>query len=116
MIFHFTNSPGYQMVARLVRVGERYGNNGCLTADDPLIEFYEVSDHNHNDWLKKMYSLDHNLYLINNYNLDTFLFGWSLDGGAMRRGICLDGSQPRYNLTAGECQAVVANLFMESLR
>lgn len=116
MIYHFTNSPGYQMVARLVRVGDRYGNNGCLTADEPLIEFYEVSDLNHNDWLKDLYDLDHNLFFISRYNLDTFLFGWRQESCAMSRGICLDGGQPRYNLTATECQAVIATLFMESLR
>ena len=116
MIHIFINEAGRLMAARLVQTGDRYGLDGRLTADQPMIEFYLQTDRPHNDWLVNLYGLDHNLFFISRYNLPTFLFGYGRSVGAMESGICLEGSQPQYNLSAENCREVVAHLFMESVK
>lgn len=111
MIYEFTTEHGIKMVARLVLENERYGLDGCLQTDKPMVEFYMETEHEHNPWIKKLYDLEHNLYFISRYFLDTFLFGYSNDS-CLSRGLCLDGSERQYDLTTQECRQVAANLFL----
>jgi len=111
MIYKFTNTNGIPMVARLVAPDDNYGNEGCLIADKCMIEFYMETEYKHNQWLKEMCDLDHHLYFISRYHLDTFLFGYN-GASSLERGLCLDGAAREYDLTDQECRLVVANLFM----
>lgn len=115
MIYKFTNTNGIPMVARLVTPDDNYGNNGCLVADKYMVEFYMGTEHKHNPWLKEMYDLDHDLYFISRYYLDTFLLGYNGDS-SLERGLCLEGSAREYDLTDQECRIVAANLFMQLAR
>lgn len=116
MIYNFATERGINMVARLVLEGERYGREGCLIADKPMIEFYKVCEGTrHNPWLAEMYELEHDLYFISRYNLDTFLFGF-MGSSPLDRGLCLEGSARQYDLEAGECRQVAAHLFMQLAR
>lgn len=112
MIYSFATRRGTDMVARLVLEDGRYGRDGCLIADKPMVEFYMKTEHEHNPWLAEMYELEHDLYLISRYNLDTFLFGFMGDS-PLDRGLCLEGSARQYDLTERECQHVAAHLFMQ---
>jgi hypothetical protein len=112
MIHQITTKRGIDMVARLVLKGDRYGRDGCLTADSPMIEFYMNTEHEHNPWLAEMYDLEHDLYFISRYNLNTFLFGFMGDP-PLDHGLCLEGSARQFDLEAGECRYVAAYLFMQ---
>lgn len=113
MIHNFTTERGIDMVARLVLAGDRYGRDGCLTADSPMVEFYSISEHDGNPWLREMHALDRGLYFISRYNLDTFLFGYGRSPAPVEVGMMLDGGDPTSTLTARECRDVAANLFMQ---
>lgn len=112
MIYAFTTERGIDMVARLVFEGDKYGRDGCLISDQAMIEFYRVcGGTKHNLWLSEMYGLEHDLYFISRYNLDTFLFGF-MGNSPLDRGLCLEGSARQYDLTGQECRQVAAHLFM----
>lgn len=114
MIHNFTTERGIDMVARLVLDDDNYGRDGCLTAGKPMIEFYKVCDGTkHNPWLAEMYELEHDLYFISRYDLDTFLFGCR-GASPLDRGLCLEGSTRQYDLTDRECREVAAHLFHKS--
>lgn len=115
MIHNFVTERGINMVARLVLEGERYGRDGCLFADRPMVEFYKVSEHKNNPWLAEMYGMEHDLYFISRYDLDTFLFGF-MGNSALDRGLCLDGAYRDFDLTEHECRQVAAHLFMQLAR
>lgn len=117
MIYAFTTERGINMVARLVLENDNYGRDGCLIADKPMVEFYKVCEGTkHNPWLAQMYELEHDLYFISRYHLDTFLFGYSSGNSSLDRGLCLEGSARQYDLTERECRQVAANLFMQLCR
>lgn len=115
MIHNFVTERGINMVARLVPTDGPYGRDGCLIADRPMVEFYKVSEHKNNLWLAEMYELEHDLYFISRYDLDTFLFGF-MGSSPLDRGLCLEGSARQYDLEAGECRQVAAHLFMQLAR
>lgn len=104
MIYEFANTAGHPMMARLALRGDRYGRNGCLTAEAPLVEFYLQTEYEHNNpWLKELLDLRYHPYFITHYYLDTFLDS--------DNGLCLEGSMREYDLTAQECRKVVKALF-----
>lgn len=117
MIYNFATERGINMVARLVLDDDdNYGRDGCLTADKPMVEFYKVCDGTeHNPWLAEMYGLEHDLYFISRYDLDTFLFGCR-GASPLDRGVCLEGSARHYDLTDQECRQVAAHFFMQLAR
>ena len=82
---HFLRLDG-GIIVRLVRKGDRYGLNGCLThdEDEPLVEFYD-GDYDHNPWLGVKGQF------ISRYNLSTLL---DHESG----GIDLDGGQPKWQI------------------
>lgn len=108
------------MLARLVRVGERYGLEGCLThpayedsLNQPMVEFYSYSGRGVRGDLG--WEGNEGWHFVSRYYLDTFLgtCEWSRDGGPVKNGICLDGAFPEFNLRAETCQKVAA--WIESL-
>ena len=113
MIYPFTNTRGVEMIARLVLAGDRYGRDGCLTADSPMIEFYSISEYDGNPWLREMYGMDRGLYFISRYSIDTFLFGYGNSPAPVEVGVRLDGGDTRYSLTARECRDAVCHLFYQ---
>lgn len=114
MIYNFTTERGTDMVARLVLEDGRYGRDGCLIADSPMVEFYSVTEHKFNNtWLREMYGLDRGLYFISRYNLDTFLFGYCRSPAPVEVGVLLDGGDTRYSLTARECRDAACHLFYQ---
>lgn len=115
MIHQFTNTRDVEMVARLVLAGDRYGRDGCLTADSPMIEFYSVMEEydGGNQWLREMCGLDRDLYFITRYNLDTFLFGYGGSPAPVEVGLLLDGGVPDFTLTAQECRDAACHLFYQ---
>lgn len=113
MIYEFKTSRGIDMVARLVLIGARYGLEGCLSAEQSMIEFYtKLSNTKHNLWLTEHYELKCDLYFISRYNLNTFLFGY-FDKAPTSQGLCLDGSAHQYDLSELECKEVALKLFMQ---
>ena len=118
----FTSFRGEPMLARLVRLGDRYGLKGCITHSledsytrdkEPLIEFYTlVGDDKDGDLA---WDGGKGYWFIGRYYLSTFLgtCEYSRDGGPVRNGLSLCGGYPEYDLDAMDCQKVAA--WIESL-
>lgn len=109
----FTSFKGKPMLARLVRLGDRYGLKGCTTHGDkhthgkePLIEFYTLIG----DDTEGSLAWDgvKGYWFISRYYLSTFLgkSKYSFNGGPVRSGLSLDGGYPEYDLDAQDCQKV----------
>jgi hypothetical protein len=92
-----TNEAGRSFNIRLVRKGDRYGLNDCLThdKDEPLVEFYDAT-----------YEQDARFDLgrgqfVSRYNLGT-LTGkgpWGHDHRRSPRGIDLCGHEPAWKIS-----------------
>lgn len=118
----FTSFKGVPMLARLVRLGDRYGLDGCIThsledkytsSKEPLIEFYILIGDNKKGSLAWDGIMGY--WFISRYYLDTFLGTciYSRNGGPVKNGLCLDGAYHEYDLDAQDCQKVAA--WIESL-
>jgi len=116
----FTSFRGMPMLALLVRLGDRYGFNGCITHGDkhthrkePLIEFYILIGDDTEGTLA--WDGVKGYWFISRYYLSTFLgkSKYSFNGGPVRNGLSLDGGYPEYDLDAQDCQKVAA--WIESL-
>lgn len=118
----FTSFRGEPMLARLVRLGARYGLNGCITHalengyttfEEPLIEFYTLIGDDKEGSLA--WDGVKGYWFISRYYLSTFLGKsmYSFNGGPVRNGLSLDGGYPEYDLDAQDCQKVAA--WIESL-
>lgn len=116
----FTSFRGKPMLARLVRRGDLYGLDGCITHGDkhthgkePLIEFYILIGDDTDGSLAwdgtKGYSF------VSRYYLSTFLgkSKYSYNGGPVRNGLSLYAAYPEYDLDTQDCQKVAA--WIESL-
>ena len=118
----FTSFWGKPMLARLVRLGDRYGLNGCITHSlegrytsdkEPMIEFYTLVGDDTAGSLA--WDGAKGYWFISRYYLNTFLGKsvYSFNGGPVRNGLSLDGGYPEYDLDAHDCQKVAA--WIESL-
>ena len=116
----FTSFRGEPMLTRLVRLGDRYGLDGCLTHPDrkesfkePMIEFYSLIGDDKDGALA--WDGVKGYWFISRYYLSTFLgkSKYSFNGGPVRNGLSLDGGYPEYDLDAQDCQKVAA--WIESL-
>lgn len=116
----FTSFRGMPVLARLVRLGDRYGLNGCITHGDkhthkkePLIEFYTLIGDDKEGSLA--WDGVKGYWFTSRYYLSTFLgkCEYSCNGGPVRNGLSLDGGYPEYDLDAQDCQKVAA--WIESL-
>ena len=110
------------MLARLIRLGDRYGLKGCITHSledkhthnkEPMIEFYSLIG----DATDGALAWDgvKGYWFISRYYLSTFLGKsvYSFNGGPVKNGLSLDGGYPKYDLDAQDCQKVAA--WIESL-
>ena len=90
-VYFFDNQHGKPFMARLVRKGEAYGLNRCLTHDesDPLVEFYAVNQ-KRNQFVSRYY-----LSTLNAHDLDC--------------GICLDGGIPAWTISAENAEYVIGH-------
>ena len=113
----FTSFQGMPMLARLVRLGDRYGLDGCITHalengyttfEEPLIEFYTLIGDDKEGSLA--WDGVKGYWFISRYYLSTFLgtCEYSRDGGPVRNGLSLDGGYHEYDLDAQDCQKVAA--------
>jgi len=118
----FTSFRGKPMLARLVRLGDRYGLKGCITHSledkytrdkEPLIEFYTLVGGDKDGDLA--WDGTKGYWFISRYYLSTFLGKsvYSFNGGSVKNGLSLDGGYPEYDLDAQGCQKVAA--WIESL-
>ena len=118
----FTSFRGMPMLARLVRLGDRYGLNGCILHSledkhthnkEPMIEFYSLIGDDKDGALA--WDGVKGYWFISRYYLSTFLgkSKYSYNGGPVRNGLSLDGGYPEYDLDAQDCQKVAA--WIESL-
>lgn len=89
MLHTFTNHAGVPMVARLVLTGLRYGRGDVLTANRPLVEFYDQR-YRHTPFGQ----------FIVSYYAET------LREREPGRGLLLDSGNPAWSLTADEMDAV----------
>jgi hypothetical protein len=99
----FTSEQGVPFVARLVLAGGRYGLDGCLAAERPMIEFYDER-HPFNDWL-----VEFNGQFASRYFVSTFLGedGYTRPGYRPAiGGLCLEGGVRAWDLDAGSCMFV----------
>lgn len=115
-----TSVAGEPMLVRFVKLGARYGLEGCLThpnystcQETPLVEFYfrgHVLKHGDLAWEGR-----EGCWFVSRYYLDTFLgtSEYSRGGGPVKTGLCLDGGMRGYDLSAETCQKVAA--WIESL-
>lgn len=80
---------------RLVHRGDRYGRDGCLThdEDEPLVEFFD-NDFDHEPWMGIRAQFVSRYYISTLLESDPY------------RGLCLDGSIPKWTLGAVEMQEV----------
>ncbi len=118
----FTSFRGMPMLARLIRLGDRYGLRGCITHSledkythdkEPLVEFYTlVGDDKDGDLA---WDGVKGYWFVSRYYLSTFMgtCEYSRDGGPVKNGLSLDGGYPEYDLDAQDCQKVAA--WIESL-
>lgn len=109
MIYEFKTYKGAQMYARLVFRGARYGREGKLTPESPMIEFYTASVSDEEPWLSEIYGIQMNLSFVSRYYLDTF----TIDQGhatPVTNGVCLDGSLPQFDLSRDDCAKVAGAL------
>ena len=118
----FTSFRGEPMLARLVRLGDRYGLKGCITHSledkythdkEPLIEFYTLVGGDKDGDLA--WDGVKGYWFIGRYYLSTFMgtCEYSRDGGPVRNGLSLYGGYHEYDLDAQDCQKVAA--WIESL-
>ena len=103
------------MLARLVRLGDRYGLNGCITHSlkdkytfnkEPVVEFYTLTEGDKDGSLS--WDGVKGCWFISRYYVSTFLglCEYSHSGGPVASGMCLDGGYPEYNLSAADCLKV----------
>lgn len=109
------------MLARFVKLGERYGLGGCLThparsdcLKEPMVEFYgalrkpdspgDLAWEGNKGW-----------WFVSRYYLPTFMGTGEYGFGRspLQGGICLAGAIPEYNLSGEMCRKVAA--WIESL-
>lgn len=118
----FTSFRGMPMLARLIRLGDRYGLDGCITHalengytsfEEPLIEFYTLIGDDKDGSLS--WDGVKGYWFVSRYYLSTFMgtCEYSRDGGPVKNGLSLDGGYPEYDLDAQDCQKVAA--WIESL-
>lgn len=87
------------IAVRLIPTGGAYGLNDCLTNDKgPMVEFYLLRDEVDNHRAP---------YFIARYYADT------IDTLNPHEGLSLQGGNPKYDLSAENCRAVVAALLAE---
>jgi hypothetical protein len=98
-----TTVSGVPFTLRLVRKGDRYGRDFCLThdQDEPLIEFYD-GRYPHSEYGQ----------LVSRYNVSTLLGDNKLAGC----GLCLDGGVPNWVLDKDTLQVVVQWLREQAIR
>ena len=77
---------------RIVRRGDGYGLNLCLTHNqaEPLVEFYDAR-YPHTEFGQ----------FVSRYYVSTILEG-------ANRGLCLDGAEPEWSISAGDMAVVRA--------
>ena len=118
----FTSFRGMPMLARLIRLGDRYGLKGCITHSledrhthdkEPLIEFYTLIGDDKDGSLA--WDGVKGYWFVSRYYLSTFMgtCEYSRDGGPVKNGLSLNGGYPEYDLDAQDCQKVAA--WIESL-
>lgn len=85
-----TNSQGRDFTIRIVRNGDSYGLDDCLTHDkeQPFVEFYDLTHmHTTRGQFVSRYSAD-TLLLMNHdtgLDLDCGVEPWSIDGATMNK-------------------------------
>jgi hypothetical protein len=86
------SDEGTPWLVRIVREGDRYGRNDCLTHDGmlPLVEFYDLR-HMHTDRGQ----------FVSRYFVDT------LQGHPVGRGLSLDGGVPSWTIDGGTFSRVM---------
>jgi len=76
---------------RIVRDGDAYGMNDCLThAGDPMVEFYDTR-YNHAAWMGRG-------QFVQRYYVETLLDG--------RGGLCLMGGVPEWSVSGEDMKIV----------
>jgi len=98
------SESGRQFNVRLVRKGERYGLNDCLTheKDQPMVEFYDASQDSAKFGARGQF--------ISRYYLDTLTGADRFSRGDVRDGgrLCLHGAIPAWDLD-GPAAAMAVN-------
>lgn len=92
-MFSVVSAKNVPFVVRVVRVGDKYGRDNCLTygegehdrADDVLVEFYDAR-YPHTEFGQ----------FVSRYYLSTLLE----DGVHCEFGLCLDGGEPDWSIDA----------------
>lgn len=94
-----TNDKGRKFNVRIVRKGDKYGLNDCLTyeKEDPAVEFYDDT------YTGKAVTFERGQF-VSRYYLSTLLMG---SGHPMESGINLNGGVPEWTVTAENVQAAV---------
>ena len=87
----FTNDEGTAFTVRIVRRGDSYGLNGCLTHDEdkPLVEFYDLG------YMHTQFG-----QFVSRYYLDTILNHGDY-------GLVLDCGIPRWRIDAYAMTAII---------
>lgn len=87
--FQVTNTRGITFTVRIVKEGEKYGLNNCLTHDErePLIELYDTRyDHTpFGQFVQRYYADTFATIRFPALALDTDYSDWTLDGDALQR-------------------------------
>jgi hypothetical protein len=84
----FTNNKGTPFMVRIVRRGQGYGRNFCIThnEDEPLIEFYDAR-YMHTSYGQFVARYYMNTILDRNQNIGLDLYGgeadWKIDANTM---------------------------------
>ena len=97
------NSNGVPFNSRIVRKGDRYGRNNCLThtEDDPLVEFYDAR-----------YDYTELGQFVSSYSAST-LTGeceWSFGSDSRETGLNLEGSVSDWFVDADQVKLALADL------
>lgn len=97
---------------RILRKGERYGLNDCLTHDEeaPLVEFYDFRYHNDDDWKRGQFVSRYYAETLFENVIDRYLYGlqlygevpeWTVPQEQMRQIMhWLESELPEFRLTA----------------
>jgi hypothetical protein len=93
-------SNGIPFHARLVKKGEKYGLNRCITHDgnEPLVEFYDAR------FVKGFESLGQ---FVSRYYVNTILGTSEFSFNDCRKGLCLDGGVRAWNIDGDGMKKVI---------
>ena len=91
----FTNSEGRIFGVRIIRKGDRYGLDDCLTVDGaPMVEFYDATYRGPKFGPRGQF--------VSRYYASTLLEG----GRGRKEGLCLHGGEPVWSIDAGTMRAI----------